>query len=205
MCLSYNFAFCYGETMSVRNLRYFPTIDVSLRYFTFRRPSNRAQRASARNLAQSTSAGALSLPQDIDSLSTQTIQDIEPPLLGDDDAPSSNSRSASVQPIDIPILSNPSEMNGERSNGKGKGKRRADKELEKANVRVKEEPVTVHLSDIPTGPVSIHPSTSDNPRISSTPGKRGSLFGLQFRWCSSILRWMPTSISLMVFKSTYGS
>ena len=96
-------------------------------------------------------------------------------------------------------------MNGERSNGKGKGKRRADKELEKANVRVKEEPVTVHLSDIPTGPVSIHPSTSDNPRISSIPGKRGSLFGLQFRWCSSILRWMPTSISLMVFKSTYGS
>lgn len=142
---------CRYDELCHRHSRPFPC------EFYFKRPSNRAQRASARNLNQSVTTGPLLHPQDMDASSSHTGQDLEPSLLGDDDARSSDSRSASLQLVGSSSLPNLSEMNGQRSNVREMGKGRTDKESEKVNMRVKEEPAAVHLSDIPAAPVSNSP------------------------------------------------
>ncbi|KAH8117160.1 hypothetical protein DFH11DRAFT_1573457 [Phellopilus nigrolimitatus] len=113
--------------------------------------SNRAQRASARNLACSVAHSTQESTSDVDAMSSQHGLDADI-ALDDDGYLSPLSRSTSTQLGGDTMSQEAWEGSTQGLNGKGKGIERADKE--KAIVRVKEEPMTLQLSDIPAAPAN---------------------------------------------------
>ncbi|THH10832.1 hypothetical protein EW145_g1056 [Phellinidium pouzarii] len=113
-----------------------------------RGPPNRAQRASARNLAGPAVLSGHESASDADAMSSQHGLDIDVVLIHDEDRSTSHSRSASIQPGEDSLTQGTFGRNSRRTAEKGKGKERTDRE--KGVVRVKEEPTSLQLSEIPT-------------------------------------------------------
>ncbi|KAI5124014.1 hypothetical protein M0805_003846 [Coniferiporia weirii] len=110
-------------------------------------PPDRAQRASARNLAGPIDPVGHALPSDIDAMSSQFDQDTDVVFLHDDRF-TPHSRSPSMQLARHASDQIAIERTSRRMSEKGRGKQKAD--TDGPAVKVKEEPVTLQLSDIPT-------------------------------------------------------
>lgn len=122
-----------------------------------------------------------------DAASSQFGQDDA--AFNDEDRSTSHSRSTSA-PLNGETVTHSAAINGsQKMNGKGKGKDRENSD-KGAQVRVKEEPVTTQLSDIPAGSVSfdiVGWPTQYVPILSDSVDEPGPLFVLQLRWRSSVL------------------
>lgn len=116
-------------------------------------PSNRAQRASARGLANPPLISSAELIAEADTVSSQQGGDTDPIPQPDDDG-FQPSRSTSAQLVGDSSEHSESGRTVLVANGKEKGKGRAEEESENAAFGVKEEPETVQISEMPATHVS---------------------------------------------------
>ncbi|EJD05666.1 uncharacterized protein FOMMEDRAFT_145119 [Fomitiporia mediterranea MF3/22] len=108
--------------------------------------SNRAQRASARNLAGNATLNDQALVSEMEATSSHA--GLDEAVSNDDDRSTSHSRSTSL-PLNGDAPTQSASTNGTRAmNGKGKGKEKENSDRA-AQVRVKEEPVAVQIGDVP--------------------------------------------------------